>query len=307
MEEMRLDMKRTITTCQQECETAARQAVVGILPATASTPSQPSEWAELVSSAGQLAADTAGFRLQFAEAREAWDQGQAALRAEMQLYATRVEVEDAAVASAATTSELSKRLTHADAALDRHRNELDRLGRCVVDVRERCESRDTSLKNFGNQLATSNAATSSLCQGVVRALQVLGLVREELGVELLPPCAPNGRVPDSFADCGMQTELLLQWEKAGQSLATRVEKNWSKRKAQNSRNMLELIERKAEDTDFHHWVTMLKGQSNVPAPPPAVATSLGYAPSGMSSVVTLPPPQTPRKLTPLSAPKQVLA
>eukprot|EP00930_Biecheleria_cincta_P069490 TRINITY_DN57226_c0_g1_i1.p1 TRINITY_DN57226_c0_g1~~TRINITY_DN57226_c0_g1_i1.p1 ORF type:complete len:720 (-),score=174.36 TRINITY_DN57226_c0_g1_i1:93-2252(-) len=307
MEDMRLELKRTIKSCQQECEAAARQAVAGILPSDAIKPSQPSQWAELMSSAGQLAADTAEFRLQFAEAREAWDQGLASLRAEMQLYTTRAEAADAAVAAAATTSELNIKLTHVGAALDRQRNELERLGRWVVDVRERCESQDTSVKHLGSQLAISNAATSSLCQGVVTALQVLGLVREELGVELLPPRAPDGVTPYGFAHSGMQVEVLLQWEKAGQSLATRVEKNWSKRKAQSSRNMLELVERKAEDTDFHSWVNTLKGSLNVPAPPSGVATSLGYAPSGMSLAVTLPPPQTPRKLTPLSAPRQVLA
>ncbi|CAE8617785.1 unnamed protein product, partial [Polarella glacialis] len=258
----------SIASCRQECEAAAETVVSRLLHVYVDS-GRASSGMSIAEPAGRLAATCSELRLQFAEAREAWDQGQAALRTELSGYVTLEEAAQGAAAAAKTNSEILMRLTHVDATFDRHRKEFERMGRSSREVFEHCDSHDARCDQLSEELTLTKTATTSLAQGVLKALQVLGLLREELGAEVLPPRACDGKVPAHCAHWGIEVLDLLEWEKAGQSLASRVEKQWSRRKDQDAATVMSLVERKAEDKEFRSMATAFRRIAGAGGPLPS--------------------------------------
>merc|ERR1711908_101399 len=109
---------------------------------------------------------------------------------------------------------------------------------------------------LGTELATLRAASSSLANGVMKALQVIGFAREEVesasgkeariraeelekqGVEVVKDKKDYHR--------GVEIEDLLEWEKVGKSLAARISRQWAIKESSGITTMLSLVERKAD-------------------------------------------------------------
>jgi len=150
------------------------------------------------------------------------------------------------------------------------------------------------------------AATTSLTRGVIKALQVTGLIRSE--IEVLPPRGVDGQELTVTRRWGLEIGDLLDWEKTGQSLAARVAAKWHTYEANGVQSVLGLIEQKANEADLR----MLKSSIRL-LDPEAVAASWqalhaaggdpmrldgdhSHGPrwSGSSIPVPMPTPTTPR-------------
>merc|ERR1719261_1578776 len=92
---------------------------------------------------------------------------------------------------------------------------------------------------LGAELTTLRAASSSLANGLLKALQVIGFVREEVGTG-------SGKE----AHRSFEIEDLLEWEKAGKSLATRVARQWYVKESAGISTMLSMVERKVDSDEL---------------------------------------------------------
>mmetsp|Transcript_46882 Transcript_46882/g.111602 ORF Transcript_46882/g.111602 Transcript_46882/m.111602 type:complete len:879 (-) Transcript_46882:111-2747(-) len=106
--------------------------------------------------------------------------------------------------------------------------------------------RETSA--LGSELSQVRAAATSLTHGVVKALQVLGLLREE--VEVTDPKGQDGKALLVHRRWGIDVGDLLEWEKSGQPLASRVAQQWHPFERAEVPTVLALIERKANEADL---------------------------------------------------------
>jgi len=115
------------------------------------------------------------------------------------------------------------------------------------DTRSRMQRESAAL---GGELSTLRSAATSLTHGVVKSLQIIGLLGREL--EPPPARATDGQTrqqPMSARRTGVDVADLLEWEKTGHGLASRLEKEWQPFDAAGLPNLLTLLERKANEAD----------------------------------------------------------
>merc|ERR1711972_27423 len=116
------------------------------------------------------------------------------------------------------------------------------------------------------------AAATSLTQGVLTALQVIGLLRE--GLEIVPPQMPNGqdRMPAYGSSCGVEIGDLLDWQRKGESLASIVARRWQafepggRPRGHPSPSLICLLQAKAEQTDLKAVHGVVRLWSSGPPP-----------------------------------------
>jgi hypothetical protein len=224
---------------------------------------------------------------------EVFDKELAAARSEMREFALRREMADGAAASAKVTAELRKRIGEMESTVERQRTRLEVLFR---DMQERVdsassqvgESKERMMKEtfaLGSEMSGIRSAATSLVQGVLRALQVIGLFHSEM--DFLPRSFEVAGLVTRR--CGVEVCDLLEWEKSGQSLASRVSQHWESFQALGAPSMLAVMERKAEQKDVHAVGSTLRlvGSQSPPGTlqKPGGSTSLGFNddPNGQSA------------------------
>lgn len=197
------------------------------------------------------------------------------LRTELRQQPSKREV--AEVAATAT-----QQYTELVAALDGHRSRLeaavaDFCGRCREARNESNEARLRTQREtmaLGHELAQLRAATTSLTNGTLKALQVIGFVRDEVDVASsadarrtmaaqaageVPP-TPR-RKPDGDHMKAIEVEDLLEWEKVGKSLATRIARQWQPKESSGVPTVLSALDAKAESQELIVLQTLLREAS----------------------------------------------
>jgi len=160
-----------------------------------------------------------------------------ALREEIRDQPTRKDLHDLAAVTAGQYTELA-------AAFESHKTRLD----SSVDLAVRNESRQQlhhtwnekgeaklrmqEVLQLGSELTQLRASASSLTNGVIKALQVIGLM--EGGDEHRP----------------LQVEDLLEWERLGKSLTTRIARVWNAKGPAGTPTLLALVESVSASTSM---------------------------------------------------------
>lgn len=225
----------------------------------------------------QLALASSQLRDDLAKERKAMQKDIAAVRADLDTKVATSEMTkhcDAAKASAETANKKVNVLeTHYDgvkAWLERETMSLSE--RCssaqseASDMKQRLHRENTAL---GNELARMRAAASSLTQGVLCTLQILGLLNE----------VPQSRDTCRRARFGVDVEDLVEWEKAGFSLADRVSEQWRFSAPASVHTLLELLSQKADHSDvkmMRHQYLFDCGRKS-PHKPQTPSTAAGFS------------------------------
>jgi hypothetical protein len=165
------------------------------------------------------------------------------IRAELREKAGKKEVQDVGKASAEHCAEVST-------AMDSHRMRLESsVTEFSTRYREtRHEANESRLRSqreaiaLGGEVTQLRAACTSLATGTVKALQILGLIVAEDEKATSASGTPATDKPK-----GIEVEDLLRWEKAGKSLALRVERSWHKQESAGNATVLAMVERGFED------------------------------------------------------------
>jgi len=207
--------------------------------------------------ADQLRVETFNLQAKITAATETFAEEMHRLRVELQEYSLRREVSDQAAATAKVTAELSIRLGNAESVLDRARERMEMVFRELqertdaahaesADAKARMQSETSTL---GTELSGVRAAATSLTHGVLKALQIIGLLH--MDIDVVPQRTHDGRVPLVQRRWGVEVGDLLEWEKIGNSLASRVVQQWQSCETAGATSMMSFIERKANDKDLH--------------------------------------------------------
>merc|ERR1712137_401931 len=127
----------------------------------------------------------------------------------------------------------------------------NRIERSARDVRESCRE---ELHTLGRELTNLRAASGSLAAGVFAALEVLGLLGDEQLSSVhsgsRPPTPKGWRDLPALLSSSYHFEDLLNWEKAGQALSTRILEHWRVREYPDAPDILSLVDRKADRTEL---------------------------------------------------------
>jgi len=130
-----------------------------------------------------------------------------------------------------------------------------RLESSVQDFAGRCrefssETQDTKnrvqreMMSLGNEVTQLRAATSSLVNGVIKALATIGLIgNEDQPVDdssLASTENPGRETPVHRRP--LEVEDLLQWEKIGRSLTTRISRQWYPREIAGFPTLVSVVE-----------------------------------------------------------------
>jgi uncharacterized phage infection (PIP) family protein YhgE len=224
-----------------------------------------------------------------------------ALRAELREQPTKREL----VELASTTTEQYNELS---TAIDGHRT---RLEAAVADygtkVREaRSESGEARLRMqreamaLAAELTTLRGAASSLANGVLKALQVIGFIRDDVELASGKESKKEKETTDAEGGEGkkehqraIEIEDLLEWEKVGKSLAARVARQWYLQESNGIPTMMSLVERKADSEELVVLKTILKESPPTSWPTGGFnETSSTMASSMQASAPTSPKPGT---------------
>merc|ERR1711971_1243598 len=100
----------------------------------------------------------------------------------------------------------------------------------AIDMKQRFHRENAAL---GSEISRVRAATTSLTQGVLRSLQILGILHESPEKS----CDPSRTSP-----WGVDVADLVEWEKTGRSLADRVAEGWSSTAPASVATLLELVQ-----------------------------------------------------------------
>eukprot|EP00811_Abedinium_folium_P025362 NODE_3615_length_2010_cov_6.028147.p1 GENE.NODE_3615_length_2010_cov_6.028147~~NODE_3615_length_2010_cov_6.028147.p1 ORF type:complete len:288 (-),score=107.09 NODE_3615_length_2010_cov_6.028147:464-1327(-) len=203
------------------------------------------------------------------------------LRVEIRAQPSKKEVAEVA---ATATEQYNEVVT----AIDSHRA---RLETSITDFASRCrevraEASEARLRmqretmTMGNEITRLRAASTSLTNGVIKGLQVIGFIREEEplrrimldGEKVLPTSAGShgssrtvaGVSPRSGdgAFRNIEIEDLLEWEKLGKSLASRIARQWHGKETSGISTVLQMMDRKAdvgEMDELRHIVGVTSG------------------------------------------------
>merc|ERR1711907_916434 len=106
---------------------------------------------------------------------------------------------------------------------------------------------------LGHEMSQLRAACTSLANGTMKALQVIGFIREDVDVtrdpskrsDAKPLETPRGGANNAGFVRGIEVEDLLEWEKVGKSLSARISRQWQPTESKGIPTILSLIEQKA--------------------------------------------------------------
>lgn len=106
---------------------------------------------------------------------------------------------------------------------------------------------------LASELTQLRAASTSLTNGTVKLLQVLGFLRDEPAVCSVSQRAEGETRADSRAEGRptkvLEVEDLLEWEKLGKSLAVRIAREWHSKEVAGIYTLLGILDRKADAED----------------------------------------------------------
>lgn len=190
-----------------------------------------------------LRAEVTEIRSMLADCRKRIYEESNALRSELREQPTKKEVVEVAATATGQYNELV-------AALDGHRS---RLEGAVADFATRCrevrnESGEARLRMqretiaLGTELSVLRQSSTSLAQGVLKAMQVIGFIQEEFVKSPTTARAGGHDAPHK----SFEVDDLLEWEKVGKSLATRISRNWFQKESNGSANLVAMIDQKAD-------------------------------------------------------------
>jgi len=187
-----------------------------------------------------LESEAVNLRAALADARKKIYDEANSLRAELREQPTKRELVELASTMTDQYNEVNK-------AIDGNRTRLESaMADYGTRVREaRSEATEARLRMqretmaLGGELTNLRAATSSLASGVLKSLQVMGFVRDEADTSL-------GEGGSKESHRAIQIEDLLEWEKVGKSLATRIARQWYLKESKGISTMLAMVESKAE-------------------------------------------------------------
>jgi len=165
------------------------------------------------------------------------------------------------------------------AALDGHRSRLeaavaDFCGRCREARNESNEARLRTQREtmaLGHELAQLRAATTSLTNGTLKALHVIGFVRDEVDVASSAdarramaaqaageaPPIPQRKLDGDHIKA-IEVEDLLEWEKVGKSLATRIARQWQPKESSGVPTVLSALDAKADSQELIVLRTLMR-------------------------------------------------
>lgn len=191
--------------------------------------------------------EATNLRASMADARKKIHEEASALRAELREQPSKRELGELASTTTAQYNELSN-------VIDSHRSRLEAVvAECGSRVREaRGEAGEARLRmqretmTLGSELTTLRAAASSLANGLFKTLQVLGFLRDEVD------CASGKDAGNMMKEHhrGIEIEDLLEWEKVGKSLATRIARQWYVKESAGISSVLSMVERKVDIEDL---------------------------------------------------------
>mmetsp|Transcript_129404 Transcript_129404/g.335551 ORF Transcript_129404/g.335551 Transcript_129404/m.335551 type:complete len:734 (-) Transcript_129404:44-2245(-) len=296
VKQLREDLHQSELKCQQHVESLSAHceaaAVVGARSAVAGLGNQPQQRSldaleantssklntDVVSG---FASEQACLHLEVAQLRRMIHDESSELRAEL-----RRDTCEIAVASPNARGDSSSRLSAVENALDRQRGQLERIDR---NLRERCDSTSSELNtmssqmqhkvvSLGTELTSVRAATTSLTQGVLKGLQVVGLLHDS--AEVFPPRTADGVVPSECRQWGPGLRDLLDWEHAGVPLASRIEQQWRTAvqpgASELPRSLIALVQQKADGKDLLKLHSALRRRSLDTAGSPSWRTPAPY-------------------------------
>eukprot|EP00811_Abedinium_folium_P033866 NODE_679_length_2842_cov_7.534070.p1 GENE.NODE_679_length_2842_cov_7.534070~~NODE_679_length_2842_cov_7.534070.p1 ORF type:complete len:417 (-),score=165.99 NODE_679_length_2842_cov_7.534070:633-1883(-) len=227
------------------------------------------------------------------------------LRVEIRAQPSKKEVAEVA----ATATEQYNEVT---VAIDQHRA---RLESSIADFASRCrevrtEASEARLRmqretmTMGNEITQLRAAATSLTNGVIKGLQVIGFIREEEPLrrimldgeknmpvpqspgQLAPIASRSAPVPRSGdgAFRNIEIEDLLEWEKLGKSLASRIARQWHTKETSGVSTVMQMVESKAEAGDVDDLRNLVR-EGGLSKFSPAQSATLPLAPLTPSAQV----------------------
>jgi len=181
------------------------------------------------------------------------DQEAGGLRAEVQERSTLHEVAKSSTAHAERCREIEgmisdqcRKLEHAEAGIS---DRVANLQQKACEVQDRSQQ---EIAGLGLEISQLRTATAGLTDGVVKALQIIGLLES----------SNTGRGQDDaqrvreFGDDlnvqakRVEVEDLLRWEKSGNTLAARVSRQWQEKQLTSAPTLLAALNRRL-DTEEH--------------------------------------------------------
>lgn len=192
--------------------------------------------------------ETTDIRREIADARKKIYEETTVLRAELREQPTKREFVELASTATEQYNELNS-------AIEGHRFRLEavasehntRLRETKVEMNEARLRMQQEAMALGSEITTLRSASSSLANGVLKALQVIGVMREDVET------ASGSEGVDALKEkrdhhLSIEIEDLLEWEKLGKSLAARIARQWYVKEKESTGivTMLSLVERKAE-------------------------------------------------------------
>jgi len=216
----------------------------------------------------RLTSEAAEIRTALGECRKRLHDEAAGLHAELRGQPTRAEVQE-------VQKDISQRYAEISTSLSCQRAKLDAaVADFSVRSREvRNESSEARLQmqretlQLGREITNLRAASTSLANGVVKAVQVLGFVQHD--EETMGKLGLDGA-----KRVGIEVEDLLEWEKVGKSLSARIGKTWYPKEAAGVASVLTMIEQKAEEQEL----VVLRALLRECAPGSFSALSAGFTP-----------------------------
>jgi len=190
-----------------------------------------------------------------------------------------------------------------------------RLEAATSDVKARCssahneasETRKRSQQEIlalGNEITTLRAAATSLANGVLRALQVIGLFEGSGTREQTDAGNRTPRMSEEAphvggctgvrggSDAKVRIDDLLQWDRAGNSLADRIARLWQRREAMGVPSILVALDRAlatdpSSTRDHGHISLAPLGRPDLTVPPLPPAFPKGAPPPAAVANVRL--------------------
>jgi len=98
------------------------------------------------------------------------------------------------------------------------------------------------LRKAFEEIATLRSATTSLTEGVLKALQIIGILDEATQWAVVGDGHALFNPGQTRRNC-VNIEDLLQWDKAGNSLSARISRQWQRREAAGNPTLLAALDR----------------------------------------------------------------
>jgi len=136
------------------------------------------------------------------------------------------------------------------------------------------------LRKAFQEIATLRSATTSLTEGVLKALQIIGILDEatQWAVVVDTPVANRS---------SLNVEDLLQWDKAGNSLSARINRQWQRREAAGSPTLLAALDRLSV-AEARKPVSFSASSPRTPRPMELPKLDVADLPSASQAKVALP-------------------